>query len=47
MRGLAIAVLFLGLCVLDAGSDVDSRTFLIIWRALIFAVAGVVIFAGV
>jgi len=47
MRGLAIATLFLGVALIDPGSDVDARACMTLVRGLVFFVALVVIWFGI
>jgi len=47
MRGLAIATLFLGFCLIDPGADIPARAVLCLVRGLVFFVALVVIWFGI
>jgi len=48
MRGLAIATLFLGFCLIDHGADdIPARAILSLVRGLVFFIALVAIWLGV
>jgi hypothetical protein len=46
MRGLALATLFLGLCLIDPGPYIENRAAMIIARFGLFAVAVIFIVVG-
>jgi len=47
MRGLAIATLFLGFCLIDPGDDLDRAEWWYLIRGIVFFVALVAIWLGV
>jgi hypothetical protein len=46
VRGLSLATLFLGLCLIDPGPTIDKRMSLTWIRAVVFFVALIVIWCG-
>jgi len=46
MRGLSMSTIFLGVCLIDPGSNFDARAALALVRGVIFFIAVVLIWCG-